>query len=389
MSSSESDSETGGQYSRKPDIKFALTTWKTLLKTNLQLLFSPYSLYRGLAVLAVEVLPRFREAFLSTLCFRDASLSIDDFAAAVRKVAAQLESTDQFILRDVTQLWINEAFNISESRFNASQQQFSLNVSTVMFPHPAIETINAHVRGATDGMIPAALSPDSIDGDLAFLITNPLYLHGQWVTKFDSAATRMEPFTRFDGSTVETEIMRAELKAPYSVNNLAQLVFLPYAQSSCEFVAILPSNNSEAGVRRALTAIDPSWLDSDRHGDAIVHLRLPKFRAMGPTLSLNELARELGLKEVFETQEPIFPQTEGEPRLAMGEIKQQVVIEVDEVGTSIEHVTYLGGAARGLPPPVVHVNFDRPFAFVIRDQVTGTILLMGTYLDPTGHSTSG
>jgi serpin B len=258
-----------------------------------------------------------------------------------------------------------------------------------MFPHPAIETINEHIKAATDGMIPAALSSDSIDGDVAFLITNALYLHGQWVMKFDSEATRMEPFTRFDGSTVKTQIMRAELQAPYSVNNLAQLVFLPYAQSSCEFVAILPSNNSEAGFRRALTAIDPSWLDSDRHGDAVIDLRLPKFRLMGPTLSLNELASELGLKEVFETQEPIFPQIEGEARLAMGEIKQQVVIEVDEVGTRIAELTSFGGWARGPPPPVVRVNFDRPFAFVIRDQVTGTILLMGTYLDPTGQSTSG
>jgi serpin B len=291
-------------------------------------------------------------------------------------------------LRDVNNVWINAAFNISESRFNTSQHHLSVGVSTVRFPDPAIDVINRHIAAQTAGMIPAALSRDCIKAETAFLITNALYFHGEWVTKFDLTNTRSEPFTRFDDSTIDTQIMQVRLKIPYGENDHAQLVFLPYKDSSCEFVAILPRKNTEADFRRALTAIDSSWFDSCRRGP--VRLRLPKFRVRGPTLSFNVLSSKLGLKEVFETHERIFPQAEGEPPLAMGDIQQRVVIEVDESGTRAAVASLSTFAARGpRPPPEVRIDFDRPFAYLVRDRVSGTILIMGTYLDPAAHGATG
>jgi serpin B len=119
-------------------------------------------------------------------------------------------------------------------------------------------------------------------------------------------------------------------------------------------------------------AFDSSWFDSCE--DVEVNLRLPKFRMMGRTRSLSALAEELGLNEIFETPERYF----------LGDIEQQVVIQVDEFGTI---------AAAFMDYQVVesdpeNVSLDRPFAYLIRDRGTGTILLMGTYLDPTGHWTS-
>jgi serpin B len=246
--------------------------------------------------------------------------------------------------------------------------------------------INRYIAEATDGVIPAAFTNDSIDADTTFLITNVLYVHGQWDTKFDSAKTAVEPFTRFDGSKITTQMMRGELTVGYARNDFAQLVFLPYKNSSCEFVAILPQKETEAGFREALMALDPSWFDSSMSGaqSAKVHLGLPKFRMMGSTLSLKALAKELGLKGIFETDEEIFPELEGEPRLVMGDIKQQVRIDVNEAGTTVAAFAWLfGGKCRPFD-----VDLNRPFAYLIRDHVTGTILLMGTYLDPTGHETS-
>jgi serpin B len=308
-------------------------------------------------------------------------LPIDDFAAAVRDIASKLESRNTFVLRDVNNLWINAASNISETRFSTTQQLLSVDVSTVMFPNPAVDMINERIAAATDGMIPAALSTDSLEADSMLVFTNALYLHGQWVTKFDPKSTQVEQFTRFDGSAIETQIMHNYVEVPYVANDLVQLVFLPYTDSSCEFVAILPRNRTEADFRHALTAFDPSWLNSLE--DARVHLRLPKFRVQGPTLSLNALAKELGLKEVFEAGARIFPQPEEEQRLEMGDIKQQVVIEVDEAGTRAAVFT-LSVLMRGEPPEEVWVDLDRPFAYLIRNRATRTILLMGTYLDPTG-----
>jgi serpin B len=381
MSSDNLDSDTRLQRSRQSALTFAWAAWEILIEKNLNLLFSPYSLYRALAVPAVEATPKFREPFLSALGFPVANLSNDDLSAAVGDVASNLKSHNHFVLRDVNHLWINAAFEISENRFNNSESKLSIGVSTVLFPHPAIEIINDHIKAATDGMIPAALSRGCIDTDTAFLITNALYLHGDWVTQFDPNSTRLEAFTRFDRSKIQTQIMRAELTVSYAKNDLAELVFLPYDESSCEFVAILPRKRTEGGFRETMMALNPSWLSSGEY--AHVHLRLPKFRATGPELSFKALAEGLGLKEVFETEGHIFPQPEGEPRMKMCDIKQQVVIEVDESGTRAA-VAGIGAAAacKGPPLPKVRVNLDRPFAFLTRNRVTETILLMGTYLNP-------
>jgi serpin B len=188
----------------------------------------------------------------------------------------------------------------------------------------------------------------------------------------------------FDGSTIDTKIMRKTLKVPYARNHFAELVFLPYRDSKCEFVVILPRNNSEVDFRRALMAIDPSWFDSGSLSK--VHLRLPKFSVHGGRLELEEIARELGLNEVFETEERIFPQPSCEPPIAMGKIRQQVVIELDEEGTRAVAFTLVEGEllfSAVIELPEVWVNVDRPFAYVIRNRGTGTILFMGTCLDPT------
>jgi hypothetical protein len=106
MSSPRLDPDTLLRYSRQSAVEFALATWRALLATNLSILFSPCSLYRALAVQALEVLPKFRGVFLSTLRFPVTSLSIEDFAAAVGDVASNPESHQSFILRDVNNVWI-------------------------------------------------------------------------------------------------------------------------------------------------------------------------------------------------------------------------------------------------------------------------------------------
>jgi serpin B len=174
--------------------------------------------------------------------------------------------------------------------------------------------------------------------------------------------------------------MRAELTVSYAKNDLAELVFLPYDESSCEFIAILPRQRTEGGFREAMTALHPSWLSSGEY--AHVHLRLPKFRATRPEWSFKAIAEGLGLKEVFETEENIFPQPEGERRMKLCDIKQQVVIEVDESGTRAAVAGIGAAAGKCAPLPKVRVNLDRPFAFLTRNRVTETILLIGTYLNP-------
>jgi serpin B len=365
----------------RPDL-FAFAFWKHECAKTLNILFSPYSFFRALAVCAVELKPRFREIALSTLRFPNPKASVDEFALIVRDVASHMNSSGSFVLRDVNAIWINSASGISESRFNASRDQLFVDVSQLTFPKPATKIINKYIETATDGLIQdfvGELSPD-----IGFLITNALYLHGQWVTPFETSLTSDRPFKLFNGQSITVPLMSGEFDVPYRENDDAQIVFLPYRDSECEFVVILPRDPSEAGFRRAMMNFAPDWLRPSSF-NPLIKLKLPRFKVQSQTRSLEKIAADLGLREALETREAIFPQPDEEPRLFISQILQQVVVEVDEEGTKAAAVTMIEAdleTSEPDPPQVVEVNADRAFAYAIQNRVTGTILFMGTYLNP-------
>ena len=61
-------------------------------------------------------------------------------------------------------------------------------------------------------------------------------------------------------------------------------------------------------------------------------------------------------------------------------IMQKVRIDVTEKGTEFAAVTAIGFATTSIPitPPKVTVDLNRPFAYIIRERSSGTILLLGT-----------
>jgi serine protease inhibitor len=83
-----------------PDL-FAFAFWKQECAKSLNLLFSPYSFFRALAVCAIELKPKFHEIVLSTLRFPNPKSSVNEFALFVRDVASHMKSSGSFVLRDV------------------------------------------------------------------------------------------------------------------------------------------------------------------------------------------------------------------------------------------------------------------------------------------------
>lgn len=57
---------------------------------------------------------------------------------------------------------------------------------------------------------------------------------------------------------------------------------------------------------------------------------------------------------------------------------------MDEVGTEAAAVTaIMVGATAFIPDSIPPLVFNRPFIFLVVDDVTGTVLFMGTVKDPS------
>ena len=71
-----------------------------------------------------------------------------------------------------------------------------------------------------------------------------------------------------------------------------------------------------------------------------------------------------------------------EPGLHIGDVLHKAFIAVDEEGTEAAAATAVVMVGTAAPAQPVTLVVDRPFIFVIRDRLTGTVLFVGRVVDP-------
>src|SRR5262249_48851242 len=124
-----------------------------------------------------------------------------------------------------------------------------------------------------------------------------------------------------------------------------------------------------------------------------VEVFLPKFK-LESSFELKEALTALGMKRAFrEPTEPGGAQFEGmsrarepENKLFVSRVLHKAFVEVSEKGTeatAAAAVILEKKEADGDTSPFTPTfKADRPFAFLIRDRKTGTILFLGRVLEP-------
>jgi serpin B len=116
-----------------------------------------------------------------------------------------------------------------------------------------------------------------------------------------------------------------------------------------------------------------------RDGDVLV----PRFK-IEYECALSRALKAMGMKEPFDASVADFSGM-SDTALYISEVKHKAVVEVNEEGTKAAAVTSVEMKATSISEPEERFSFiaDRPFFFVIRDDVTRTVLFMGVVYDPT------
>jgi serpin B len=106
-------------------------------------------------------------------------------------------------------------------------------------------------------------------------------------------------------------------------------------------------------------------------------IEIPRFK-MEYEVQLKNTLIALGMAEFFGGLKTDFsPMTDSQ--VAVASVKHKTFVEVNEEGTEAAAVTVieLERSTTGF-----EMNVNRPFFCAIRDNTTGTILFMGTIVDP-------
>ncbi len=280
-------------------------------------------------------------------------------------------------------LWARQGVEFREDFLERNRQHYGAEVASLDFNSPAAPgTINQWVDRSTRGKIKQIV--DQIDPDTVMFLINAIYFNGKWSQSFDKAMTRDRPFHLLDGSERQHPMMSRSGKYPYLKGEGFQAISLPYGDGRTSMYIFLPDESSS--LKEFLEGLDAeSWADwmsrfKQTEGDVVI----PRFKSEYE-VSLNDALKALGMEVAFDPDRANFEGMRAiPPRLYIQQVKHKAVVDVNEEGTEAAGVTsvIIGITSAQVPQERFSFVADRPFFFAIRDNQTGSVLFMGTVVDP-------
>jgi serine protease inhibitor len=273
-------------------------------------------------------------------------------------------------------VWAQMGFPMTTDFIDRVRSSFGAEIANVNFGDPGtLPRINQWASDATHGRIETIF--DELPANTVMVLLNAIYFKASWTEQFDRSRTERAPFRRADGSTVTADLMYLDHTLPMRRADGVTLVELPYGGGAFSMVVALPDEGTSASeLAKDLTAEKwNGWMEGLAPGHAYV--RLPRFELEWEKV-LNDPLKKLGMVDAFGGGADFRRLTPG-GGVWLDLVKQKSFVKVDEEGTEAAAVT--GGVmVTSLPP---EIRMDRPFVFVLRERLSGTILFMGVVNDPT------
>lgn len=314
-------------------------------------------------------------------------LSLEEIDASYRDLVELLVTLDPAVETAVANsLWYHEDFPLAGTFEADLQEYFGARVEAVDFADPGtVDLINDWVDTETNGRIERLL--EELRREEVMFLINALYFKAPWVHAFDADETRPAPFRRADGTEVSVEMMTREGGFRVAPGDGFVLLDLPYGGGAYSMTLLLPDPDRSLG--EIVAGLDlAAWSGTvarltDADDEARIHL--PRFRIEYEVEPLEDALKAMGMAVAFDElgadfRDMVEPGATLGGNLYISRVVQKVFIEVNEEGTEAAAATGVGIGVTSLPPTY---RLDRPFLFVIREGLSGTILFAGRVADPT------
>jgi len=132
-------------------------------------------------------------------------------------------------------------------------------------------------------------------------------------------------------------------------------------------------------------SVKSNYFCEDEAKEAELHLRMPKFK-VEVEIDATKVLQRLGLNSVF-TEKSELGRLSSTENLRVNKVVHKSIISVDLNGTEAAAATFIQivpFAANFLTPREVTIN--RPFIFLVYDNVNNIPVILGRILDPGVNS---
>lgn len=334
--------------------------------------FSPFSISVALSMTANGTEGEMQREILDVLHFdSNADLSVMNECAG--RILSELPTLDnRTTITTAQSVWTDRSISLLDGFREVCADVYHASFGSFSGKEDGAAAINDWISQNTNGMIRNAMQASYV-GDL--MIANATYFKGQWLNDFDKKKTKELSFTNADG-TRELVNMMSDTKKDfyYWETDELQMVTLPYGNGSFAMSIVLPTEGHT--LAEVLVGMDSEeWSELKKAMvKCEVFLKMPRF-TFESAGDIRDTLEELGVKRLWQNSATAMTT----PAVMMHRFIHNIKVIVDEEGTVAASSSVASGGflANIQPGDYVEMNCNHPFAFVIEEQSTGTILFIG------------
>lgn len=363
--------------------QFAFQLYDHMLKEDegKNIFISPLSVSTALAMTYNGAAEETKEAMAEALQIQGLSLEdVNHSHAALKYVIEQADPDVELSIAN--SLWGREGTPFKTEFLKRNEQFYDAKVSTLDFDDPrASDTINDWVREQTNGKIEDIVDENIHPLTILFLI-NAIYFKGGWTEPFEEARTTDDDFHLLDGATKTVPLMSQSGEYDYYKNEHFEAIQLPYGNERFSMAIFLPTENSslEQFHQQLNEENWQEWRADFKTETGSVHL--PRFQ-LEYEKTLNKVLKALGMEVAFDEYRANFEQmVDIPPNAYIKNVKHKTFIEVNEEGSEAAATTSVEMRIESAPMNAFNMKVDRPFFFTIQDNETGSLLFMGSVVEP-------
>jgi serpin B len=363
---------------------FAFSMFKDLNKANEGNLFiSPYSIFTALAMCYEGAKGETADQMADVLAIEQDNASFHNY---MKNLYELLNSeNNEYNISTANALWIREDYRLLESYLNIIKTVYGGGATEVDFSdaQKAADIINQWVENNTNGLIKDLILPDYINIFTTLILTNAIYFKGIWKYQFGSENTTDRDFKKPSDETIKVptmQLLNTENSFNYTETDDVQMLELPYSGDDISMLIFLPKNND---ISNLIVNIDDSKLSTwkDSMEEITLDIYLPKFKVESK-YELQDHLNNLGMVIPF-TSAADFSGMNGVRELYISKVIHKAYIDVNEEGTEAAAATavIMERFSIGGPEEIIF-DCNHPFLYLIQHKQTGTILFLGSILNP-------
>ena len=338
--------------------RFADQTAAEIFNGRENTVYSPISLYVALGMLTELTDGETRQQVLDLLGAADT----EALRQQINRLWISVYQDGDAVCRLANAAFAREDADVKQAAVDAlAEGYFASSYRVPMGTEEADEAIASWLNQQTGGLLSEETGNIHTEEENLLRLYNTIYYKAGWLDAFESGQTGTDIFIAADGSKQQTDFMHRTDEGTYRKGE--GYTAAPRRLKYGRMVFVLPD---EGVTPESLLARDGFLTElTGEYSMADVVWSVPRFDVKS-SVDLKDILKALGVTDAFDENVADFtPLTDS--GAVVSSVMQAARVKIDEDGVEAAAYTEIVAdtTAAEEPPPVVEMNLNRPFLFVI------------------------